>query len=279
MPIQSYLMMYFAGSGWQYGKRKISAMSNEEFNKLDMKTLLEQHTMELKSIQPTLEGALRDINPLIKILIEQYGEFIRIAIDTIPQVAKELVKPTLSQAEIGFEKLGHRLEEAILAGAEYLPHVHETDASHGEEYISESKKLAEFEDTHEKRVALQKIEDARIKRLKELLFAQVGAAERKELRDAIGALPPQLSLGEKANISLGLSAGIDRRKAAGQSQKLYKIEITKVIKTRTHDLKLLKISLKDRMTPNNIAIINGKQKVLTADIQSLSNLLARYRFD
>ncbi len=41
MPIQSYLMMYFAGSGWQYGKRKISAMSNEEFNKLTPEQLLQ----------------------------------------------------------------------------------------------------------------------------------------------------------------------------------------------------------------------------------------------
>ncbi len=91
MPIQSYLMMYFAGSAWQFGKRKISAKSNEEFNNLTMKTLLEEHTMELKSVIPTLERSLQDVTPLIRILIEQYGDFIKEALQVIPVVAKDVL--------------------------------------------------------------------------------------------------------------------------------------------------------------------------------------------
>ncbi len=34
-------MMYFAGAGWQIGKRKISAIPNQEFNKMSAKDLLE----------------------------------------------------------------------------------------------------------------------------------------------------------------------------------------------------------------------------------------------
>ncbi len=88
MPIQSYLMMYFAGSGWQYGKRKISAMSNEQFNKLTPEELLQKHSIELKNMLPTLEKTLKDVTPLIKILIEQYGEFIVEAIRVTPKVAQ-----------------------------------------------------------------------------------------------------------------------------------------------------------------------------------------------
>ncbi len=85
MPIQSYLMMYFAGSGWQYGKRRISAMSNEEFNALTPESLIAQHSDELKRIMPTLEKSLNDITPLIRILIEQYGDFIKEALKALPQ--------------------------------------------------------------------------------------------------------------------------------------------------------------------------------------------------
>ncbi len=84
MPIQSYLMMYFAGSGWQYGKRKISAMSNEQFNKLTSESLLAQHSIELKNMLPTLDKTLDDVTPLIKTLVEQYGDFVREAIKAIP---------------------------------------------------------------------------------------------------------------------------------------------------------------------------------------------------
>ncbi len=84
MPIQSYLMMYFAGSGWQYGKRRISAMSNEQFNKLTPEELLKQHSIELKNMLPTLEKSLNDVTPLVRILIEQYGDFIREALKAMP---------------------------------------------------------------------------------------------------------------------------------------------------------------------------------------------------
>ncbi len=105
MPIQSYLMMYFAGSAWQFGKRKISAKSNEEFNNLTMKTLLEEHTMELKSVIPTLERSLQDITPLIRILIEQYGDFIKEALKAIPQAVQNAGIPILTgQAKIDYDK-------------------------------------------------------------------------------------------------------------------------------------------------------------------------------
>ncbi len=90
MPIQSYLMMYFAGSGWQYGKRKISAMSNEQFNKLTPEQLLQQHSIELKNMLPTLEKSLNDVTPLVKILIEQYGDFIIEAIKVMPKVVENV---------------------------------------------------------------------------------------------------------------------------------------------------------------------------------------------
>ncbi len=91
MPIQSYLMMYFAGAGWQIGKRKISAIPNDEFNKMSANDLLKGFTADLRETIPTLERSLNDITPLIATLIEQYGDFIKIALEVIPQVAADVV--------------------------------------------------------------------------------------------------------------------------------------------------------------------------------------------
>ncbi len=93
MPIQSYLMMYFAGAGWQIGKRKISAIPNDQFNKLSAKDLLEGFTADLRSTIPTLERSLQDITPLVKILIEQYGEFAREIIAATPSAIETGLRP------------------------------------------------------------------------------------------------------------------------------------------------------------------------------------------
>ncbi len=88
MPIQSYLMMYFAGAGWQIGKRKISAIPNDEFNKMSANDLLKGFTADLRETIPTLQSSMQDITPLVNILVKQYGDFAREIINVIPQVAQ-----------------------------------------------------------------------------------------------------------------------------------------------------------------------------------------------
>ncbi len=85
MPIQSYLMMYFAGGGWQIGKRKISAIPNEKFNQMSATELLRNFTADLKESLPVMNETLKEITPLIGVLIEQYGDFIKAAIAATPQ--------------------------------------------------------------------------------------------------------------------------------------------------------------------------------------------------
>ncbi len=84
MPIQSYLMMYFAGAGWQIGKRKVSAIPNEKFNPMSAKELLQGFSADLRDSIPVLERSLQDITPLIRVLIEQYGDFVREALAATP---------------------------------------------------------------------------------------------------------------------------------------------------------------------------------------------------
>ncbi len=86
MGAQSFIMMYQAGEGWQYGKRKISAMSNEEFNKLTPEIVMEKQAVVLRNALPTIEKSMNDMTPMIRTIIAQYGDFLREAIATIPQL-------------------------------------------------------------------------------------------------------------------------------------------------------------------------------------------------
>ncbi len=114
MPIQSFLMMYFAGAGWQIGKRKISAIPNDQFNKMSANDLLKGFTADLRETIPTLESSMNDITPLIEVLVKQYGEFIKEAINAVPHaaqtVAGALVNPKGALVEPLF---GAELEKIV----------------------------------------------------------------------------------------------------------------------------------------------------------------------
>ncbi len=99
MPIQSYLMMFFAGAGWQIGKRKISAIPNDSFNKLSINDLLKMFTADLKETIPTLEKSLQDVTPMVGILVEQYGDFVKEAIKHLPTAVQNALGPTAFQAD------------------------------------------------------------------------------------------------------------------------------------------------------------------------------------
>ncbi len=85
MGAQSFIMMYQAGEGWQYGKRRISAMSNEEFNKLTPQMVMEKQAVVLRSSLATIERSMNDMTPMIGTIVKQYGDFIREIIAAIPE--------------------------------------------------------------------------------------------------------------------------------------------------------------------------------------------------
>lgn len=91
MACQSFVMMYQAGAGWQYGKRHISALSNDEFNKLTPEALLQEMTAQLRRMIPTVEKSMQDTTPMVKMIITQYGDFVREAIAALPEALKALL--------------------------------------------------------------------------------------------------------------------------------------------------------------------------------------------
>ncbi len=85
MGAQSFIMMYQAGEGWQYGKHKQSAMSNEEFNKQTPLSIMQNQAAVLRTALPTIVKSMNDMTPMIGEIIRQYGDFMQEIIKVIPQ--------------------------------------------------------------------------------------------------------------------------------------------------------------------------------------------------
>ncbi len=203
MPIQSYLMMYFAGAGWQIGKRKISAIPNDKFNPMSAKDLLQDFTADLRDSIPVLERSLQDITPLIKVLIDQYGDFLLEAIKVFPSAVEKVGKGIFEEVtDIGkgsaLDSLLHALELKNL-----LPEA----AAHVAEEVPETIKLktAVAGATVTGKEAPTNLVPWNgkwytVKRLQQLITAQSAAAERLRLRKVEPA--PHIVDRSRSNVSM-----------------------------------------------------------------------------
>ncbi len=71
MFMQSVMMGYGFGTGFQYSKRKISAMSNEEFNATTIANETQKMFASYKLIIPDLEQSIRDSKDLQKTVLTE----------------------------------------------------------------------------------------------------------------------------------------------------------------------------------------------------------------
>ncbi len=74
---QSLAMGEAFGKGFQYGKRKISSMSNEEFNKLNFQLLSESIHTDYKVMIPSLTQSIRDSKVLQDAVFEALADVIK----------------------------------------------------------------------------------------------------------------------------------------------------------------------------------------------------------
>ncbi len=72
MGIQSAVMAKQFGENFQYGKRRISAMSNEEFNKLTPSILMQRANEELKSMIPSMEQSITEMREFQKFIVSEF---------------------------------------------------------------------------------------------------------------------------------------------------------------------------------------------------------------
>ncbi len=76
MGIQSAVMAKQFGENFQYGKRRISAMSNEEFNKLTPAMLQERTNNELKAMIPNMKQSIIDMQGFQEFLVKEFVKMI-----------------------------------------------------------------------------------------------------------------------------------------------------------------------------------------------------------
>ncbi len=120
MGIQSAVMAEQFGTMFQYGKRRISAMSNEEFNALTPQMLQERMTRQLEGMIPEMGRQIQAMQPLIKLILSEFGAYISQAGDLVTHTLlgpdAHLIKHDdglLSQADWEKEQQAH------LAGTHY----------------------------------------------------------------------------------------------------------------------------------------------------------------
>ncbi len=93
MGIQSGVMAQQFGMNFQYGKRKISSMSNEEFNKLTPAQLQVNMNEQIKLLIPTFGEALKEMRPFQRMIFEEMLAVFKTAVDVGLDVARAGVDP------------------------------------------------------------------------------------------------------------------------------------------------------------------------------------------
>ncbi len=85
MAYQSLAMGEAFGQGFQYGKRRVSAMSNEDFNKMTPLKLFQIETQELKQMIPLMESSMKDMSALTPMIIKEMVKLVETFVTTAPK--------------------------------------------------------------------------------------------------------------------------------------------------------------------------------------------------
>ncbi len=75
--------------GYQGYKRKISSMSNEEFNKLNMSQFGMDEMRKLTANTPTMEAMFAEMRPMVDIMAKELGNLLRSIPDLVGQIINE----------------------------------------------------------------------------------------------------------------------------------------------------------------------------------------------
>ncbi len=110
MPIQSFIMMYEAGQGWQFGKRKISEKSNEEIKALTPIMLMEQNNQVRKDALPIIQRAMDEIAPITRHMVTNFAEIVKEFIAGVGDVGSSIFNQS-ALAQSGSEITRVRLSQ------------------------------------------------------------------------------------------------------------------------------------------------------------------------
>ncbi len=131
MGMQSAVMAEQFGTLFQYGKRRISAMSNDEFNALTPEILQQRMTGQLQAMIPEMEKQIQSMSPLVSTIIREFANYIKLAItavasptsgfEQITQPAPIAPSPTGSSYVQGPDGKTYYYENGVLISIDGVP--------------------------------------------------------------------------------------------------------------------------------------------------------------
>ncbi len=264
MGAQSLVIGKMFGEGFQYGKRKISAMPNEEFNKLTFQDMMSNARSEMQASIPTMQAALHDMQPLVETVIKEFFDYLQIVLVKSGEIAKESVftgQGIFSPEQVGNKALiddvntflkdaGVSLDEFWKAAGLPSPPVSAfaTNAGASIDLIPST------------------ISGLTVGKAQQQAKDKQKAFEKQKELDRLAAIRGKVELGK---IPQPIPVGVKWQKAAGQSQKRERLRLIHLINYMSGRLSTKFFS--PNQIKNNAAKLRGYQ-------QSLVNLLARYRF-
>ncbi len=107
MGIQSAVMAEQFGTMFQYGKRRISAMSNDEFNKLTPQELQKRMTIQIQGMIPEMEDQIKAMRPMVELIIKEFAQYILLATRATQELAESAAGRGGSNIAYLAEHLGH----------------------------------------------------------------------------------------------------------------------------------------------------------------------------
>ncbi len=243
MTAQSAAMAQAFGTFYQYGKRKISAMTNEEFNKETPQHLFEELTADISGMIPNMKTSFADMNDLQNTIIREISAI-------IPQLPKEITAG-LAQGTADAGGLAAVLTELLKFGnpATLLPQQTSSDTGSNLAYGSPGKSGSEYPESTEETLAVSNILHA-INQIKEKTKLTPKEIFNKKLTQAIA---------KKSDATVH-----ERQKQA------------EIIKTTTYDRKNISENLTRGNLRNRETTATAQQKANKARIeQNIKNLTAR----
>ncbi len=98
MATQSLVMGEAFGKAFQFGKRKISAMSNEEFNKLEIEQVASEMFESYKNIDMSLRESIEKSQDLQEFIVQQMLLIVPKMIESLLNKGAEVIAPVVQPA-------------------------------------------------------------------------------------------------------------------------------------------------------------------------------------
>ncbi len=263
MGAQSLVIGKMFGEGFQYGKRKISAMPNEEFNKYTFQDMMQNARSEIASAIPTMEASMHDMQTMVETVIQEFTDYLSKVIERAPEALAQI---GASQAAAGFGgpvglgldavvnylKSQNRGDLATIAATSMLGYGRTGSGAGAPPPVRVSSVQG---------LTVSQAQEAA--RLRQLQYEKARAEARRQ------SVPGRIALSKTIQPVPQIRAGGITKRPAGQSQRMARREFISKIAMDTKRLKLGALRSADRA--DIVRRIRLHQQLLV-------NLLARYRF-